>query len=142
MLAPCFMASRFSFLHSTGRESRSANLSARRFWFRALRPGPPCICSESRLTIRQRWTIRGGRQNFGPRDFRCVPLIFLSALLVVIRLDDIAHDGSRRCSPMLAAALDERRNHNFRIASRSVADEPPIGFFPFLSHADSCVVAH
>src|SRR6266403_2896531 len=68
ILAPCFMASRFSFLHPTGRESCSANCSASRFWFRALRPGPPCIWSESRLTIRQRWTIRGGRQNFGPRD--------------------------------------------------------------------------
>src|SRR5882672_10917959 len=90
------MASRFSFLHPTGRESRSANFSARRFWFRALRPGPPRIWCEPRLTIRQRWTIRGGRQNFGPRDLRGVPLIFLSALLVVIRLDDIAHDGSRR----------------------------------------------
>src|SRR5882762_379772 len=119
------------------------NFSASRFWFRALRPpGPLCVWSDARLTIRQRWTIRGGRQNFGPRVLRGVPLIFLSALLVVIRLDDIAHDGSCRRSPMLAAALDDRRNHNLRIASGSVADEPPIGFFPFLSQADSCVVAH
>src|ERR1700680_1184471 len=47
--------------------------------------------------------------------------IFPPALFIVIRFDDIAHDRTCRRPPMLAAALDDGRNHNLRVAARRVS---------------------
>src|ERR1700694_3470464 len=136
------MTSRFCFLHLTRPQSCPKNFSSSRIWFQAHRLSRHSIRFEVRLTICQAWMDHRGRQNVGSRVLRCVDLIFVPVLLVVIGLDDIAYDGARCRSSMLAAALDECDNHNLRIASRCVAYEPPIGFFPFLPHAASRLVAH
>src|SRR5882757_7606004 len=62
--------------------------------------------------------------------------------LVVVGLDDVAHDWPRGGAAMLAAFLHENGDDDFRIAARSVADEPGVVFKFFLfAHALSRGVA-
>ena len=61
----------------------------------------------------------------------------LLVLLVVVRLDDVAHDGASRFATVLSAFLDQHGDNNLRIAARRVAYEPCI-VFEFFLFADAC----
>ena len=66
----------------------------------------------------------------------------LAIFLVVVGLNNIPRNRARRLTAMLAAFLNQDRNHDFRISFGCVSDEPGVVFkFLLLCEAIPCVVA-
>src|SRR5216684_2379373 len=91
----------------------------------------------SRRFRRERWIIDRRRHDLWRAVLRGVFLDLHSALFVVVPFDDIAHHGSRGYAAVFAAALDDGRYHDFRIAARSVAHKPSVGFLALLAQLSS-----